>query len=120
MSTIIFLKLIFKYCQILKYQGLRIQHVNFGAHNSAHKTHFFIRCTVVLEDLDTEVVKNKTMARKKTLSKMKEIPLSLHKDDIIVYTGSPKKSTNKQTLLELIHKISKVAGYTRLHHISVG
>lgn len=47
---------------------------------------------------------------------MKEIPLSLRKDDIAVYTESRKKSTKKLVLLELINTISKVAGYTPLHH----
>ena len=38
-----------------------------------------------------------------------EIKLSLYADDMILYIGNPKDSTQK--LLELINKFSKVAGY---------
>ena len=39
----------------------------------------------------------------------KEVKLSLHADDMILYIENPKDSTQK--LLELINESSKVAGY---------
>ena len=38
-----------------------------------------------------------------------EVNLSLHGDDMILYIGNPKDST--QNLLKLINEFSKVAGY---------
>ena len=45
----------------------------------------------------------------KGIQKRKEVKLSLFADDMILYIENPKESIRK--LLELISKLSKVAGY---------
>ena len=62
---------------------------------------------IVLEVLATEIRKEKEI--KGIQIGRKEVKLSLHADNMILYIENPKDSTQK--LLELINKFSKAAGY---------
>ena len=62
---------------------------------------------IVLEVLASAIRQYKDI--KRILISQEEIKLSLFADDMILYMENPKDST--KTLLELIHELSKVAGY---------
>ena len=62
---------------------------------------------IVLEVLGSAIRQHKEI--KGIQISQEEVKLSLFADDMILYMENPKDSTKK--LLELIHEISKVAGY---------
>ena len=62
--------------------------------------------TIVLEVLATAIRQEEI---KGIQIGKKEVKMSLLADDMILYIGNPKDSTEK--LLELIHEFSKVPGY---------
>ena len=63
--------------------------------------------TTILEVLATAIKQTKKI--KGIQIGREEVKLSMHADDMILYTENPKASTQK--LLELISKFSEVAGY---------